>query len=175
MKKTLQKDTTVPSEDKLLSKLDIKAGKFTYNQRIELGKIFEAKSGDFETFFKVFECLHGFTPDIKPKTEAEIDKLKHLVNYYNEIVEGLQYWINAENTLLKCEPSPEEISAGVKQLTQKIGEYGTIKALAKNYSKDPDEILGWEYGKVFGILYTDLEEHKYQKRYYKVLERRYKK
>ena len=27
---------------------------------------------------------------------------------------------------------------------------------------DPDEILEWDYAKVFGILYTDLEERKYE-------------
>ena len=40
-----------------------------------------------------------------------------------------------------------------------------IKALAKAYGKDPDEILRWQYGKVFGILYTDLEERKFEKKY----------
>ena len=41
----------------------------------------------------------------------------------------------------------------------------TIKALAKAYGKDPDEILQWQYAKVFGILYTDLEERKFEKKY----------
>jgi len=51
---------------------------------------------------------------------------------------------------------------------------GTVKALAKAYAKDPDEIFKWKYSKVFGILYSDLEEHKFRQRYNKVIEQKYK-
>lgn len=151
----------------LLSKIDIKAGKMTFGQRIELGKIFQSDDSDAEKFEKVFICLHEYKPCVQ---DYEI-----LVPYFKEIIEGITFWIEQETTLLKYEPSAEEISAGINELSSKIGNYGTIKALAKNYSKDPDEVLRWEYGKVFGILYTDLEEYKYQKRFSKVVERKYKK
>ena len=147
------------------SKIDIKAGKMTFDQRIQLGKIFQEQGREFETLCKVFQCLHNYTP--------KVDDIKNLLPYYYEIIEGLTHWLQAESTLLQNEPTSEEISAGIKELSEKIGEFGTIKSLAKNYSKDPDDILAWEYGKVFGILYTDLEEYKYQKRYNKILERKY--
>ena len=151
---------------KKLKHINIKSGDMTFGQRIELGKIMVSEVSEIEKFNKVFVCLHGFTPGIK-------DYLK-LIDYFKEIIEGLKFWIEQEVTLLKFEPSPEELRAGVREMSEKIGEFGTIKALAKAYNKDPDEILQWKYGKVFGILYTDLEEYKFQKRYNKVIESKFK-
>ncbi|MCL1868375.1 MAG: hypothetical protein FWF72_05465 [Paludibacter sp.] len=43
--------------------IDISAGKMTYGQRIELGKIFEnAETNELRKFEQVFECMHKFTP-----------------------------------------------------------------------------------------------------------------
>lgn len=142
----------------LLSKIDIKAGEMTFGQRIEIGKIFSNnKLTDLDKFEKTFECLHDYK--ISPKEYSE------LVEYYFQIIAGIESWVQKESTMLKYEPSAKERRAGIKELSIKTGELGTIKALAKNYNKDPDEILLWKYGKVFGILYTDLEEYKYQSRY----------
>jgi len=163
--KKKQKET--PIQDKKMSKIDIKGGKLTFGQRIELGKIFQSSENEIVKFEKVFECLHKF----KPKAT----QYKKLLPYFQDIIEGIAFWIEKEQTMLKYEPTAEEMSAGIIELTKKIGEFGTIKALAKNYSKDPDEILEWEYGKVFGILYTDFEEYEFQKRYDKVIEKKYKK
>lgn len=150
----------------ILSKIDIKSGDMTFGKRIELGEIFQSEISEIEMFEKVFECLHQY----KPKA-SDYEKL---LGYFSDIVEGIRYWLEAETTMLQYEPSSEEMQAGIKELSTKIGEYGTIKALAKAYSKDPDEVLEWKYSKVFGILYTDLEEFKYQKAYNKVLERKSK-
>lgn len=155
------------AEQVLKNKIDIEGGRLTFGQRIELGRIFQdTTTTEVEKFEKTFMCLHQYMP--------EVNDYKKLINYFQEIIDGLTYWITQEGEKLKYDPTPEEVSAGIKDLSAKIGEFGTIKALAKNYSRDPDEILQWEYGKVFGILYTDLEEHKYQEKYHKVLERKYK-
>ena len=98
------------------------------------------------------------------------DDSKKILPYFKRIIEGLEFWSEQEQTLLKYEPSQEELRAGIKDFSKKVGEFSTIKALAKAYNKDPDDILKWEYGKVFGILYTDLEEFKFNKRYQKVIE-----
>jgi hypothetical protein len=165
--KKKQKDTNTPSRDKKMSEIDIKGGKLTFGQRIELGRIFQTNDVDVVKFDKVFLCLHKFEP--------KITEYPKLLDYFNRIVEGVAFWVEQEQTLLKYDPTAEEVQAGIKDLSDKIGEYGTVKAIAKNYGKDPDEILEWEYGKVFGILYTDLEEYKYQQRFNKVLEKKYKK
>lgn len=147
-------------------KVDVKGGKMTFAQRIALGKAIEAKD-EYVAMKEIIKALHGI--DVKLK---DIVRLK---DYLTEIVEGIVFWVERENQMLSYEPTSEERQAGVLQLSEKIGYFGTIKALAKNYSREPDEILNWEYGKVFGILYTDLEEYKYQKRYNKVLESKWKK
>ena len=150
----------------VLSKIDIKSGKLSYGQRIELGKIFQADANDVEKFNKTFECLHQYTP--------KVADYKTLIDYFKEIIDGVHFWIEREK-LLKYDPTPEETQAGIVSFCEKVGEFATIKSIAKTYGKDPDEIMDWEYGKVFGILYTDMEESKFQKRLNKVFERKYKK
>lgn len=141
-----------------IQEIDIKGGEMTFGQRIELGKIFTDKElSEIEKFEKTFECLHKQTPE--PKDYSK------LVKYFNDILIGLAFWVQQESILLKHNPTAKEIRAGVKDLSAKTGDFGTVKALAKNYNQDPDTILEWKYGKVFGILYTDLEEYKYQLRY----------
>ncbi|MDR0541045.1 MAG: hypothetical protein LBH19_02405 [Dysgonamonadaceae bacterium] len=146
-------------------RIDIKGGKLTFGQRIELGKIFQSGLSPAETFCKVFEALHGYTP--------ETSEYGKLYPYFEEITAGLQFWFEQEK-LLEYKPTSEETQAGIKELSESIGEFGTIKALAKTYHTDPDVILTWQYGKVFGILYTDMKEFEYQRRYDKVIENKYK-
>ena len=139
-------------------KVNVKGGELTFGQRIELGKVFsESTLSELDKFEKTFQCLHGYKPVGKDYSI--------LISYFVEIAEGLNFWAEQESTLLKYEPTAKEKKAGVKELSLKTGDFGTIKALAKNYNQDPDTILLWQYGKVFGILYTDLEEYKYQLRY----------
>ncbi len=145
----------------LSSKIDIKAGDMTFGQRIELGKIFSGKDDELLKFEKTFNCLHNFQP--------KLTEFKRLVPYFEEIVEGLKHWSTTEAKMLKYIPTPEEKQAGIMDLSKKIGEMGTVKAIAKTYAMDPDVVLGWNYSKVFGILYTDLEESKFNRKYQKVI------
>jgi len=163
--KSIKNDSKPSISNVIKSKIDIKAGDITFGQRIELGKILA--NNDYPELIKlekVFMCLHGFQP--KPK-----DYLS-LMHYFSLIADGLKHWIEVESIMLKHEPTYEEKQAGIKELTKNIEEFGTVKALAKAYSQDPDEILLWKYSKVFGILYTDLEEYKYQVRYNKVIQKK---
>lgn len=140
-----------------MSKIDVKAGDLTFGQRIEIGKILTSGAPDIEKFENVFKCMYGYIPKASEYSE--------LIDVFNEIMEGIAFWTEKENTLLKHEPTAKQKRAGIKELSAKIGEFGTVKALAKSYNCDPDIILTWKYGKVFGILYTDLEEYKYNQRY----------
>ena len=141
----------------MIEKIDISAGKFTYAQRIELGKILtNIATHEIEKLKQTIRCLHGFELMITP------DNAVFYADYFEEILEGVLSWIEKEK-MLQYKPTPEEVKAGIKDLSEKIGDFGTIKALAKEYNRDPDEILQWEYGKVFGILYTDYEQYKFQK------------
>ncbi|MDR1454650.1 MAG: hypothetical protein LBJ01_03265 [Tannerella sp.] len=146
----------------MLKRIDIRGGKLTYEQRIELGELFAGDKTEVEKFKETFRILHEITPDF-----GDTEGMKMYVEYFQQIMDGLRFWFEKEKLLLDYKPEPEEIRAGIRELSEKTGHFGTIKTLAKNYARDPDDILKWEYGKVFGILYTDLEEYKYQKRLYK--------
>lgn len=139
----------------LLHRIDFESKDFTYGNRIALGDVF-AKEGvsEYQQMKAAFRELYGFSARLLP--------LGWRVKAFRHIVEGLKSWIEKEQQLLQYTPSSDELAAGVKELGEKVGNMSTIKALAKAYSKDPDEILRWDYSKVFGILYTDLEERKFE-------------
>lgn len=139
---------------------------WTYGQRIAVGKCFEKSQNDLEIFKTVFKELHDITPELKDIAE--------LTPYFQRIADGLKYWLDAESKMLVREPSHEEKMAGVKELYEKIGEYGTLTTLSEKYSKDPDEILNWKYSKVFGILYTDLQKSLYSERLQKEYGKKHK-
>ena len=146
--------------------IDVKGGELTFGQRIGLGKILASEDDVLIKSINVIECLHGFRPKYK--------QLVKLQEYILSIIEGIRFWVEQESTMLKYDPTPEEVKAGIKDLSEKIGEFGTVKALAKAYNTDPDVILKWKYGKIFGILYTDLEESKFSRRFQKVIESKVK-
>ena len=146
--------------------IDIKGGKFTLSQRNELGDLLSSDKTDVEKFEGIFEILYSFKPSPL--------EYKLLINVFNRTIDGLNHWFKSERDLLKYDYDADELSAGIKEYSEKIGALGTVLAIAKTFGKDPDEILSWEYGKVFGILLNDLESSKYRERYDKVLQRKFK-
>lgn len=143
-------------------KIDIRGGKLTYGQRIELSDILgKADSTTSEKYIAVMQCLH---PGWQHTFSIEC------IAYFEEVVEGLRYWMEREATMLAYQPTAKEIAAGINNLGKKLGPMMTVMTLAEKFGKDPDEILQWEYGKVFGLLYADLESFKYQRNYRKAIE-----
>ncbi len=145
-------------------KIDIRGGKLTYGQRIELGDILSKEGTSIsEKYVAAMKCLY---PDwVQTFTPEGIE-------WFNEVVDGLRYWMEREATMLAYQPTAEEVAAGINNLGKKLGPMMTVMTLAEKFGKDPDEILQWEYGKVFGLLYADLESFKYQRNYRKVIESR---
>lgn len=142
--------------------VDIKAGKLTYGQRIEVGQILSGPMSEADKFCQSLRCMFG--EDYKVTWSVEE------VRIFEQIIDGVKFWVEKETEMLKYDPTPEEVQAGCKQLSEKLGPMSTIMALAHKFGKDPDEITQWEYGKVFGLLYADLEQTKYERRYHKVIE-----
>lgn len=140
--------------------VDVQGGKLTYGQRIELGAILcDAKKSPSERFVEAIACLH---PGWKPSFGVR------WFDYYERIVRGVEFWMKQEAAKLHYEPDGDELAAGFRELGDKLGPMMTVMTLAEKFGKDPDEILLWEYGKVFGLLYADLESCKYGKRYRKI-------
>lgn len=132
----------------------------TFGQRIELGRILsEPELSEYERFRQSMLCIDP---------TWNVADMKEGVEYFDEVLDGILFWINREKTELKYNPSADELAAGIEVLSLRVGEMSTIMALAKDYSKDPDEILEWKYGKVFNILFTNLQSFLYRDR----LERR---
>ncbi len=147
--------------------VDIKAGKLTYGQRIELGEIFQnEKLSEAKKFKAALKCMLGEKYAVKWQWEE--------VKIFEKIIEGVQFWAEREKSMLHYEPTADELAAGYKQLGERLGVMSTVMTLAQKFGKDPDEILEWEYGKVFGLLYADLEQYKFGKRYQAVLDAKYK-
>lgn len=142
---------------KLKLLIDFESKDFTYGNRIAMSDIFGNEAlNEYEQMKAAFKELHGF--------DAKWLPIRRRIKAFQNIAQGLKRWIDQEKELLNYEPSADELAAGVKELGKKVGNLSTIKALAKAYGKDPDEVLKWDYSKVFGILYTDLEERKYENR-----------
>lgn len=149
-----------------LIEIDIKGGQMSYGERIELGNILSKKGlSNWARCRSTILCLH-------PEWDKEY--YNGLPMYYEKIIEGIEFWINRENTELRHEPREEEIQAGCKALALKLGAMATIKALATQYSQDPDNIPNWKYAKVFNLLYTDLEQYKFSEELRKRQERKNK-
>lgn len=148
----------------MIQRIDIKGGQMTFGQRIELGRIITDKEmTGIDKMKEGMQCL-GVKWSLRNTSE--------IVEYWYEVLLGIKYWIEREQTELKYEPSAEEKAAGIAQFSLVVGEMATITALAKDYSKDPDEILEWKYGKVYNLLFTNLQSHLFRERLNKELERK---
>ena len=150
-------------------RIDVKGGDLSYGQRIELWGILANPTGrsEYELFMGTIECLYGRKPTPKEFKEAIV--------LFREAVEGLTFWIKAESEQLKYTPTQEEKDAGVERYAKEVGEIGTAYAIAKEFSLDPDVILGWKYGKVFGYLRKQKADGDFQRRYSEVMARKSKK
>lgn len=148
----------------MIQRIDIQGGQMTFGQRIELGRIITEKElTDIDKMKEGMQCLGA---------KWSLRNTSEIVEYWYEVLMGIKYWIEREQTELKYEPSAEEKAAGIAQLSLLVGEMATITALAKDYSKDPDEILEWKYGKVYNLLFTNLQSHLFRERLNKELERK---
>lgn len=137
----------------------VKDGTLTFGQRIALGQVLQSsKLTESKKYITALEVM-----DIHEHEVFLFDT--YLLDYYHdEILAGVIHWSEREAKELKYDPTKEEIMAGIEALAAKSGYMGTVKALAKAYSVDPDEVLKWKYGKVFDILRTDLLESQFCKR-----------
>lgn len=139
-----------------MRKVDVKGGQMTFGQRIELGEIItDSTKSEFNKFKAVMLCLDS---------KWKITDLPKSIGYFEEVLLGIAYWVKREATELKYKRTADELVAGIEALSIQVSEMGTLMALAKDYGKDPDEILQWKYGKIFNILFTNLQMHLYRDR-----------
>lgn len=140
---------------------------FTYGNRIALGDIFgNMEISEYQRMKEAFREVYGYSCRLVP-IGKRVQMLHKLVKEFAKICQN-------EQELLKHTPTADELAAGILDLSKRVGPISTYKALAKDFGKDPDEILRWPYSKVLGLLYADLEEYKFNERYSKVIDAKYK-
>lgn len=148
-----------------VGRFDWDGDEFTYGMRVELGDIFgDEDKSEYRRLCDAFKAVYGFDRRVLP--------MRRRLKVFDGIAKGFSQWVDKEVKLLDYTPTDEEIRAGVKDLNKKVGSMATVKQIAKAYSTDPDKVLEWPYSKVFAILYTDLEERKYETRLSKEYERK---
>lgn len=149
----------------MINKIDIKGGQMTFGQRIELGKILENQSLSEAQKFTL--CMEALDCTVKYDNEH--------MQYWEEIIRGIKFWVEKETRDLKYRPTPEEYAAGIEVLSMQVAEMGTIMAISEKFSQDPDAVLQWKYGKIFNILYTNLHSFLYSLRLQKIQAKKYNK
>lgn len=137
-----------------LNKVDILKGKLTFGQKIDLLEVIVNEQSEAEKAKAIIRILGGRINKIRWWN------VRRVLRYVKGVVDGLEYWAKAEAKALKYEPTAEEKKMGYSVLSKKFGIFNTVDALALKYMKDPDDILNWDYAKVFLILCKDLETHK---------------
>jgi hypothetical protein len=132
-------------------------GEFSYGQRIAVGEILTDESRTWYQRLKAcWRELYGWSARwMLPAVR---------VRRFDRLTEGLRYWVEREQAELRYNPTAEEQRAGLMRLNAEVGHMGTIKALAEKFGIDPDVVLTWQWGKVYGILRADLKEADFQRR-----------
>ena len=151
----------------MIEQIDIRSDeRFTYGMRIELGKILsDEQRTDFEKYEQSMLCVYGVKP-----TPREYVKM---FSYFEGIIEGLRYWVDAETNMLHSTPSADEIAAGVEQYSS-VGELATIVQLAKDFHVFPNDILKRPYSEIFSILLVEREKSDFERRLNDVIRKKTK-
>jgi len=141
--------------------IDIKNGDLTYGNYIAIKKLIQNNKDEVATITGIIKELYDY--------ELQTNDFMLIVPFIEKIIADMVYWQEQENEMLRYEPTTEEIRAGITDYSKKVGDLATIKSIAKEYAQDPDNVLKWKWAKVFGILYTDLESFKFQKKYTSII------
>jgi hypothetical protein len=84
----------------MIQRIDIQGGQMTFGQRIELGRIITEKElTDIDKMKEGMQCL-GVKWNLRNTSE--------IVEYWYEVLMGIKYWIEREQTELKYEPVPRK-------------------------------------------------------------------
>ncbi len=142
--------------------------RFSYGQRIELGKLFaDDEATDVDKFKGAFRICYDY--------EVRAVEFKTLMPIFESIANGLKYWLEAENAMLASEPSADEVAAGCREYAQKVGELGQVVSIAKDFSILPNDLLKRPYSEIFGIMVADHERAKFEKRLNEVMTKKWRK
>ncbi len=114
------------------------------------------------TYQNIYECF-----DMVFKVKLQNYLNQDVVSYlyaFNWIKDSSQKLIDREQKALNSEPDPFLEMAGVMRLVP-FGELNTLKAIAQQFGKSPDEVENWKYNLVFSLMLHDKVSGEVQKAY----------
>lgn len=169
--KTIQETVkrTIPETEQI----DVRAGKCTYGQMSDLGRVLDeafarSESGEGNDVDTIKELIRTLHPDSAPAIN------KTNVKYAMEIAASVRLWRERESEKLKYTSSDEERAAGYETLAKLTGPTGVASTIAEKFGVHggPDAVFKWPYATVFMVLYIDLERYKFQKRLQDIRDRK---
>lgn len=83
------------------------------------------------------------------------------------LMDAIHFWIEHDKMLAE-DMTPEEIAAGAQEVGKILGQAGIVINVAKEFGRDPDEVLQWRYKKVWGILKHNFVLRQYNDRLNKI-------
>lgn len=142
---------------------DFMLNDLTYGQRIELGTLFNCQPSEVEAIMKSYKIIYKEEPTLKQLT-------KYVKEDFEEMLEGLKYWIDAESEYLHYEPTPEEVAAGINQLKCPLS---TAVSIGKDFGMMPNDVLQRPYSEIFTILWANCENSKFEKKLSKIMNKKH--
>ncbi|MDR2066109.1 MAG: hypothetical protein LBP85_10445 [Prevotellaceae bacterium] len=149
---------------KKITEIDILSERFTFGQRLEFNRLSEL-TYDHQIIEAVIYVLY----EIKVKPEYYVSVYGHV----KDVLTKLNIW-NEKEKALQYEPTPEEIRAGINQISDKLKEFATVDAIAKRMHISHDDSLKLPYSTVYMMLLADFEHSKFERRLSKIYENKYK-
>jgi hypothetical protein len=118
---------------------------------------------DIENLTNIFQLVFGMKP-------RKVMSLKTVQFYqsFNWIKEQIELLTKRENKELSSTPEPKLKMAGIDELN-KFGELNTLIALSEKFSTNPLEVVKWNYGYVFSLVWQSKISNDINKRYMKSL------
>lgn len=141
---------------------DLSIAKETY-QKIEMAKTYLQSKKPILALSEIVELYYGenlkdtLIVDSLGKGLALLQKIDEFTKSYPELYE--------------YQPTPEEVEAGVEDLSV-LGSFYTVKKMAEKFQKHPDEILNWEAGVVYAFLKADAIDARINRNLQKIYSRK---
>ncbi|SOC79835.1 hypothetical protein SAMN06296241_1372 [Salinimicrobium sediminis] len=104
------------------------------------------------SFENIFECFE-FVFNVKLETYLRQDVISYFYAL-NWITSNLKQLVERESKSLGGDPDDLLDMAGVKRLAA-FGELNTLKSIAQQFGKSPEEVENWKYNLVFSLMLHD--------------------
>lgn len=144
----------------------VDAGEITYLQRQELMNIYGTERSPSEVFEMVVKLFFGFVPEPR-----EYRLFIPLVESAKKVHE---HFAMAEQSMLTMEHTPEEAAAGIEDVNKRLGYSGAIVSIAEMLGQTPKTVQRMKYDEVFMILWRNVENAKFGKKFREVQNKKLK-